>query len=94
MNGPPTQRSGPPSHEPPAGTTTAVSVPDLDRSARRLRLHHALRRRPRWSNELDELLAEDVGADDTLFGTEGDDYWLDTHMTLGVRERELVGAAA
>lgn len=73
-------------------TTTCIAIVapggDIERARRRLRLHHVLWRRPRWSNELDGLCAEDRSHVGTYLGG---DYWADVHMNLGVREREMVG---
>lgn len=88
-----TERSGPPPHEPPAGTTTASVAPgtDIERARRRLRLHHLLVRRRRWSDELDELLLDGFDAED--LDAELADYWHDIGMTMGYAERRRAGMA-
>lgn len=73
--------------------TTVAHCADIERARRRLRLHHLLVRRPRWSGELDGLCTEIASGDaidDRAEPYEGD-YWADTHMTLGVPERQAAG---
>lgn len=72
-----------------AGEATQSVQPDASR--RRHRLHYRLVVRRRISRELDELLAE-IGdsVPNPEPGIEGD-YWHDSHMDLGLPERERVG---
>ncbi len=84
-------------HDPATTTTFQPDAPMVapgthgERARRKLRLHHTLVRRPRWSDELDQLL--DDGEDDGEPGWDGTgDYWGSvTCMNLGLPERRRLG---
>lgn len=89
----------PPIQNSATATTPIRTIPvpaDIAAVRRRLRLHHALVRRPRWSRELDDLLAVDDAISGPI-GPEindhdpGGDWWHDTWMDRGVPEREAEG---
>lgn len=98
----PTSGAGPGNDSGPVVTRATTSALNLDLHTvpqtkdspahRRLALHHMLVRRPRWSDALDELLAEvesEVLAD-LEPGVTGD-YWAATLMDRGVDERDRRG---